>query len=142
MNLRVAARTCLQLAAAIGLASCATSPPPPPPGATTHTHAAAPAPDWFHRQLAAARYARSHHQPATDTRGARKAYLAIMLPACERVAKSGPDKYRSRCRGILNPPVATTTLPAKTLAPPVDQSCDLDRDDSADAPAQVTACSD
>jgi hypothetical protein len=61
-----------------------------------------------------------------------------MVPACERVERSGPDKYRARCSALLHPARA----PAAKAAPVEDAVCDLDRDDSNDTPAQITACSD
>ena len=107
------------LAAALSLSACVTAPPPPPP---PH-HAAAVPPDWFHQKLALARHARTKH-----------AYYAIMAPVCEHVAKSGPDKYRARCKILIENASIAATKAAET--PPCDD------DDRHDTPAQITACSD
>jgi hypothetical protein len=98
-------------------------------------HAVAP-PDWFHRQLALARQARAVHLPAGDKPGAQRAYFAVMVPACGRIASAGPDKYRARCRALVNQ--ATTDSAAANAGP----ACDEDRDDSGQTPAQIAACSD
>ena len=122
---------------ALCVAACATTPQPPPPPrpvATAPRHVTPP--DWFHRELALARHARKSHLPPSDTKGAQHAYYSVMLPACERVAKSGPDKYRARCRALTEH--ATT---AATLAND-DFDCKDEQDDSRDSQAEKTACSD
>jgi hypothetical protein len=96
---------------------------------------AKPPPDYYHRQLQLARNARAEHRPKQDTAGAQHAYYAIMLPACEHIEKSGPDKYRPRCKILI----ARATAHAAT--PISEPPCD-DRDDSQETPAQITACSD
>ncbi len=121
------------------LAACATTPPSPPPPRVTHAlpHRP-PAPlDWFHRQLALARHARATHLPPGDTAGAQRAYYAVMLPVCAHVAKAGPALYRARCSAIVAR--ASDAAAAAAAGPPCP---DDDHDDSADSPAQVTACSD
>ena len=122
------------------VSACATQPPPaPPPRAVIKTvpHKP-PAPlDWFHRQLAMARHARATHQPRSDKLGAQHAYEAVMLPACARVAKKGPEAYRARCRTIVARAADEAVSAAAGPACPDD-----DHDDSGDAAAQVTACSD
>jgi hypothetical protein len=61
-----------------------------------------------------------------------------MLPACEHIEKSGPDKYRPRCKILI----ARATTHAATPVSYSEPSCDDDRDDSQETPAQITACSD
>jgi hypothetical protein len=119
------------LAATLILASCVAAPPPAPPPAAAHA-----APDWFHQQLALARKARLAHLPVGDAAGAQRAYYAVMVPACGRVASSGPAQYRARCRIIIQH--ASDAAAAATANPP----CDDDHDDSGDTQAQITACSD
>jgi hypothetical protein len=75
------------------------------------------------------------HQPAKDAAGAQHAYDAIMIPACERVSKSGPDRYLARCKILIAR--ASVHALTRTAAPPCD-----DHDDSFDTPAQITACND
>lgn len=137
MTTRTAPLPWLAIAATLGLAGCVEA-PQRPAGVATHAPAPRASPDWFQRQLVEARHARTVHLAAGDKAGARKAYAAIMVPACERVERSGPDKYRTRCRALLHPARAPATK-----APPVEDAvCDLDRDDSNDTPEQITACSD
>ncbi len=124
------------------LAACATPAPAPPAAPTPHVTRAVPrkppAPlDWFYRQLALARHARAVHLPHSDAAGAQRAYYAVLLPACAHVAHSGPEAYRARCRAIVAR--ASDAAAAAAAGPPCP---DDDHDDSADAPAQVTACSD
>ncbi len=124
------------------LAACATAPPPRPPPPPPHvTHAVPrkpPAPlDWFHRQLAMARHARAVHLPHSDVAGAQRAYFSVMLPACAHIAHAGPEAYRARCRAIVAR--ASDAAAAAAAGPPCP---DDEHDDSADSPAQVTACSD
>ena len=119
----------------IGLASCAVVGPGSRQGAHTPAPTVSAPPDWFHREMARAHHARVAHQPAKDIAGAQHAYDAIMVPACERVSKSGPDKYRARCKILIARASAHAVTPAATLP------CD-DHDDSFDTPAQITACND
>jgi hypothetical protein len=128
----------LALAAPLALAGCVAAPPPPPPPVVAH---AAPHPppkplDWFHRQLALARHAKLTHLPVGDAAGAQRAYYAVMVPVCGRVAASGPAQYRARCRAIIQR--ASDAAALATANPP----CDDDHDDSGDTEAQITACSD
>ncbi len=118
-----------------GLSACSVSAPPPKP--VTHVQAKHVAPpDWFHHELALARHAKATHLPPGDTLGAQRAYYAVMLPACRRVAKSGPDKYRARCFALSN------HAAADAAAANDDFSCESDHDDSQDSQAEKTACSD
>jgi hypothetical protein len=120
----------------LAMAGCAA---PPPPVARAPSAAVRPRPappDWFHRQLAAARKAKMSHLPPGDAAGAQAAYNAVMLPVCAQVAKAGPDKYRARCRALVAR--ASDAAAAAAYNPP----CDDDHDDSGDSPAQITACSD
>ncbi len=121
------------LAAGVGLAGCVTQAPPPP---TPVAVAPPPPPDWFHRELALARHARAAHLPASDIAGAQRAYFAVMVPVCGKVAANGPVKYKARCKAIIDR--ATTDAANANAGPP----CDDEHDDSADTPAQITACSD
>jgi hypothetical protein len=136
---RAALGPALALVLALALAACVTAPPPAPPPLVVHAvpHKP-PAPlDWFHRQLAMARHARATHLPRSDTAGAQLAYYAVMLPACGHIAKVGPEAYRARCRAIVQR--ASDAAAAAAMGP----ACpDDEHDDSADDPAQVTACSD
>jgi hypothetical protein len=118
-----------------GLASCMA---PPPVATRAPVAKSVPAPDWFHRELARARRAKADHRPSQDAAGALHAYYAILLPACDRVEKSGPDKYRPRCKILIAKAArpASPALPAASYAP-----CD-DRDDSLQSAAEITACSD
>jgi membrane-bound lytic murein transglycosylase B len=125
---------CLGLLLAAG---CATQQPPPvrqavvrPPAAA---HKPAPAPDWFQRQLAAARQARKQHLPHSDAAGAQLAYYKVMLPACRRVEASGPEKYRPRCATLVRQAAIDTP------APPDLFSC---TDTADDTPETATACND
>lgn len=101
----------------------------PPLSATVPPHAAAhiQPPDWFHRQLAAARAAKRAHQPSTDTAGAQQAYDEILKTACTRAAL-GPNKYPTRCDTVLRP--ASTQLQT--------DPCEANADD----PAIQTECND
>jgi len=119
----------------IGLASCAVLEPGPRQVVPAPAPRASAPPDWFHHEIALARHARVVHQPTQDTAGAQRAYDAIMVPACARVSKSGPDKYRARCKILIARASAHAVTPAAT--PPCD-----DHDDSFDTPAQITACND
>jgi hypothetical protein len=126
------------------LAACAPAAPPP---VVAHeapkTSPAAPLPDWFHRQLALARHARVTFAPHADQTGAQLAYYKVMVPACQRVIKSGPDKYRGRCVALLHHAnMAAVADAAKILPPPDDFACNDDHDDGNDPPALVTACND
>ena len=127
-------------ALAAAVAACAAPPARPP---ITASVPARPRPvpkpkplDWFHRQLAAAHRARISHLPRGDTAGAQRAYDAVMLPVCGQVVKSGPAQYRARCQALMLH--ASNAAAAAAYNPP----CDDDHDDSADTPAQITACSD
>jgi hypothetical protein len=128
----------LPLGLALAAASCAAPPPPAPPALVAHAppHPAPKPPDWFHRQLALARHARLAHLPVGDTAGAQRAYFAVMVPVCGRVAANGPAQYRARCRSIIQR--ASDAAAAATANP----ACDDDHDDSGDTQAQITACSD
>jgi hypothetical protein len=95
-----------------------------------------PAPDWFHRQLAAAHHARITHVPPGDKAGAQRAYDAIMVPACGKIAASGPAKYRAQCRTMVQR--ANDAAAALAESP----TCRDDSDDAPETAAQVTACSD
>ncbi len=130
-------RTYCRLAAALLATAVAACAAPPPPPVVARPPAAKPAPvaDWFHRELALARHAKAEHRPPTDKIGADHAYYAIMIPACEHVAKLGPDKYRPRCKILL---AKATAHPLPPIRDPV---CD-DHDDSQDSPADITTCSD
>ena len=126
-----------RLAAAIltiGITACAT-PPQHPVMARPPKAKPAPVADWFHRELTLARHARAEYRPTTDKIGAAHAYYAIMIPACEHVAKAGPDEYRPRCKILL---AKATAHPHAPIRDPV---CD-DHDDSQDSPADITTCSD
>jgi hypothetical protein len=118
----------------LAIASCARPPLPP-----QTSHAGTPKPvakaDWFHRELALARRARADHRPSQDLIGAQRAYYAIMVPVCQSVEKSGPERYLSRCRTII----ANARLPK--ISPSSYPAC-AESDDSKETPAQVTACSD
>jgi hypothetical protein len=130
--------------AVLALAGCA-APAPPAPVAATHQvavpHHAAPPADWFHRQLALARHARAVHLPVGDRTGAQRAYFAVMVPACGRIASSGPDKYRPRCKALISQ-ATTDSVDANTAPANAAPLCDQDRDDSGQTPSQITACSD
>jgi hypothetical protein len=128
----------LALAGVLALAGCATPPTAPPPPTVAHAapHAAPKPLDWFHRQLALAQKARATHLPVGDAVGAQRAYYAVMVPVCGRVAASGPAQYRPRCRAIIQR--ASDAAAAATANP----ACDDDHDDSGDTQAQITACSD
>src|SRR5580692_9798712 len=107
------------------LAACAPAPPPPvvAHAAPKPSPAAAP-PDWFHRQLALARHARVAFVPHGDQAGAQLAYYKVMVPACQHVMKSGPEKYHGRCVALLHH--ATTAQAAdavKIIPPPDDFAC-------------------
>jgi hypothetical protein len=127
----------LAITATLCLAGCVETPQRPAP-IVPQSQPSRASPDWFQRHLADARHARAVHLAAGDTAGARRAYAAVMVPACERVERSGPDKYRARCRNLLH----TAKAPAIKLPSVEDTACDLDRDDSNDTPEQITACSD
>jgi hypothetical protein len=130
---------------ACGLAGCAPSVPPRPVVAQVppQLHVAASPPDWFHRELARARHARVAHVPHGDQVGAQRAYYQVMVPACRRVARSGPDKYRARCAALVQHEATASAADAAAIMPaPDDFSCNDERDDSRDDPARVTACSD
>ena len=159
--IRTACLRWLAIAALLTIAGCASAPPPPAVSPVPPPH---PPPDWFRRTLADARHARLVHLKAGDKAGASRAYAALMVPACERVERQGPAKYLARCRAILHPAAAaaSSAMPlsknppskgpasARTSSPPQagtparvdDATCDPDRDDSNDTPAQITACSD
>ena len=109
---------------AMALAAC-TGPAPAPPQ-VSRAALVKPPPDWYHRQLALARNARAEHRPKQDTAGAQYAYYAIMLPACEHIEKSGPNKYRPRCKILIAKATAHRSAPVTSIGPPCD-----DRDDSA-----------
>ena len=132
----------IALVAGVGLTGCVEQAPPPsrPAVSIPQHHAvvqrAITPPDWFHRQLALARHARATHLPAIDSNGAQRAYFAVMLPVCSKVAANGPVKYQARCKAIVDR--ATTDAANANAGPP----CDDEHDDSADTPAQITACSD
>ncbi len=119
---------------AFGLSACSTSAPPPRPPQPQAQHHVPP--DWFHRELALARHARMTHLPPGDTAGAQRAYYKVMLPACQRVAKSGPDKYRARCKAL------TDHAAADAAAANNDFDCMPDQDDSQASQAEKTACND
>jgi hypothetical protein len=133
------------LALAWCLAGCASSPPPQvaaPTPPKPHLSSTA-APDWFHRQLARAQHARTAFVPHGDQAGAQRAYYTVMVPACQRVGKSGPDKYRARCAALLRHAAAASAADAVAIIPPPDDfSCNDDRDDSHDDPSLIKACSD
>jgi hypothetical protein len=93
-------------------------------------------PDWFHRELALARHARATHLPIGDKAGAQRAYYAVMLPACRKVAQSGPDKYRARCQSLAS------HAAADAAAANDDFSCMDDHVDTGDTQAEKTACND
>jgi hypothetical protein len=118
-----------------GLASCAALGPKPTEPAHAPSGQTLPPLDLFRRELALARRARAEHLPSPDKAGARQAYYAIMVPACERVERLGPDKYRAGCK-ILNGK-ATSLAPPSAGYP----ACD-DRDDSQQSAAEITACVD
>jgi hypothetical protein len=81
--------------------------------------------------------------PHGDQSGAQLAYYKVMVPACQHVMKSGPDKYHGRCVALLrHATTAAVADAAEILPPPDDFACNDDRDDSNDPTAQVTACSD
>jgi hypothetical protein len=127
------------------LAGCAPAIAPRPVVAQQQPkpHAPAAAPDWFHRELSLARHARVTFVPHGDQVGAQRAYYKVMVPACHRVAQSGPAKYRAQCSVLLRHAAAASAADAAALAPAADEfSCNDDHDDSRDDPAQVTACSD
>jgi len=94
---------------------------------------AAPAPDWFQRQVAAARQARRQHLPHSDTAGAQQAYYKVMLPACHKVAASGPEKYRARCASLVRQAAVDTPPPPDLF------TCN---DPAEDTPETATACDD
>jgi len=95
------------------------------------------------RWLALARHARVAFVPQGDQAGAQLAYYKVMVPACQHVMKSGPDKYHGRCVALLrHATTAAVADAAEILPPPDDFACNDDRDDSNDPTAQVTACSD
>jgi hypothetical protein len=108
--------------------------PAPRPGnaaiATPRVHAAQ-APDWFLRQLAAARAARRAHLPHSDIAGASQTYYRIALAACTRLAEHRLTQYRSRCNALRQQAVATAP-------PPAEETCD----ENADSPDKMTACND
>lgn len=89
--------------ATVLIAGCAERPEPgpvaPPPAV-----ARVQPPDWFHRQLAAARAAKAAHEPKSDRLGAQLAYDNVMHTACAQAALAGPGKYPARCDAILKPP--------------------------------------
>ena len=128
----------LQLLAVVllTLAGCMASSPPKPAVVSTKPRPVPTPPDWFHRELALARHARLSHTPHSDTAGAQAAYYAVMVPACARVVKSGPAKYRARC--------ATLAEHAASPTPQImdEFPCNSDHDDSADTPEEKTACND
>ena len=127
-----------------GLAACAPATPPPVVAhVAPRANTAAPPPDWFHRQLALARHARVTFTPHADQTGAQLAYYKVMVPACQHVIKSGPDKYHARCVALLHHAnMAAVADAAKILPPPDDFACNDDHDDGNDPPALVTACND
>ena len=127
------------LAAGVGLAGCvaqAPLPPKPVAVAVAPPHRVTAPPDWFHRELAQARRARATHLPAADSAGAQRAYFAVMVPVCGKIAANGPAKYQARCKAIVDR--ATTDAANANAGPP----CDDAHDDSGDSPAEITACSD
>ncbi len=133
---RATAVAACALAALASLAGCVTTAPPRPAIVSTKPHAVSAPPDWFHRELALARHARLTHLPHTDKAGAQAAYYAVMVPACARVVKSGPAKYRARCATL----VEHATSPAPQI---MDEfPCNTDHDDSRDTPEEMTACND
>lgn len=126
------------------LAACSPAVPPPVVAhAAPKPRSAAPAPDWFHRELALARQAKGAFVPHGDQASAQLAYYKVMVPACQHVVKSGPDKYRGRCVALLHhATMAEAADSVKILPPPDDFACNDERDDSNDPITQVTACSD
>ncbi len=127
-------RITICLGAALSACTTQVAPPSPRPPVVVR-HAPAP-PDWFHHELALARHARANHLPVGDTLGAQRAYYAVMLPACQHVAKSGPEKYRARCLAM------SRHAAADAAAANDDFSCEPDHDDSQDSQAEKTACND
>ena len=123
-----AANVLMAIALAIGVVTgCArrpTSPADDPTRAVARVHP----PDWFHRQLTAARAAKRAHQPKTDTAGAQMAFDDVMRTACTRAALAGPGKYPARCDAVLRP------TPVQPLIDP----CDGNPDD----PTIETECND
>ena len=134
-------RCTIRLCLCLAFAGCAGPAPPPAPQAIARPPAQKvphpkAAPDWFHRQLALAHHARVTHLPPGDKAGAQRAYDAVILPACTKIAASGPAKYRAQCRAMVQRAASTASALAESPA------C---QDDSSDAPEtadQVTACSD
>ncbi len=123
----------LTIGAAVMLAGCAqrpSLPAAPQPRAAAHVRPKAPATDWFHQQIAAARAAKRAHQPSTDTAGAQQAYDDIMRAACTRAALAGPDKYPARCDAVLR------RVPVQSPSDPF--ACE----DNVDDPVAQAACSD
>ncbi len=124
------------LAFAAALAACSVTTPPVSHGPSQPIVKRQAAPDWFHHELALARHAKATHLPPGDPLGAQRAYYAIMLPACQRVARTGPEKYRARCLAL------SRHAAADAAAANDDFSCESDHDDSQDSQAAKTACSD